>query len=302
MKFYISLLDPFDVDEYISFSKRIGLESTTKQLQIDSMDKDLRNSIWNMIYRYYGATGNDMYVDVLSHPTYSIMFTKLSLNFYKSPIDDLQYTRVHEEFESMKTQIITDFDWNQVYDLIQFFAAHLVPIRETSEKFIESCNIILKREFSGYRFTGNIISPITNKSEINEIETAMETPVSTANQHISRALELLSDRNQPDYRNSIKESISAIETICKKIVNDENTTLGRALNKIESTGQVKIHTDIKEAFQKQYNYTSDADGIRHSMMNISNTDFEDAKLMLVSCSAFMNYLITKSIKAKISLK
>ena len=47
-----------------------------------------------------------------------------------------------------------------------------------------------------------------------------------------------------------------------------------------------------------YGYTSDKDGIRHDFGNDSNVDFEETKYMLVSCSAFMNYLI--GISAKIS--
>ena len=48
-----------------------------------------------------------------------------------------------------------------------------------------------------------------------------------------------------------------------------------------------------------YGYTSDADGIRHALLDESDLDFEDAKFMLVSCSAFTNYLKGKAIKAGI---
>jgi hypothetical protein len=50
-----------------------------------------------------------------------------------------------------------------------------------------------------------------------------------------------------------------------------------------------------------YGYTSDAQGIRHALMDEPNLSFEDAKFMLVSCSAFVNYLIAKAAKAGISL-
>lgn len=62
-----------------------------------------------------------------------------------------------------------------------------------------------------------------------------------------------------------------------------------------------MHSDLKEAFKKLYGYTSDADGIRHALMDESNLDFEDAKFMLVSCSAFTNYLIAKAAKSNIKL-
>lgn len=37
------------------------------------------------------------------------------------------------------------------------------------------------------------------------------------------------------------------------------------------------------------------------MIESNNCEFEDAKYMLVSCSAFINYLKVKSSKAKINL-
>ena len=52
-----------------------------------------------------------------------------------------------------------------------------------------------------------------------------------------------------------------------------------------------------KAFNMLYGYTSDANGIRHAG-NIGgpSSTFEEAKFMLVSCSAFVNYLIAVSAK------
>src|SRR5690606_13229916 len=111
----------------------------------------------------------------------------------------------------------------------------------------------------------------------------------------------LSNREHPDYRNSIKESISAVEAISKQIAGDSKTTLGKALSKIERKGQVDLNPSLKSGFSSIYGYTNDADGIRHALMGTSNLEAEDAKFMLISCSAFINYLIVKADKAGIEL-
>lgn len=64
---------------------------------------------------------------------------------------------------------------------------------------------------------------------------------------------------------------------------------------------VDVHPALRGAFQKLYGYTSDADGIRYALLEESNLDFEDAKFMLVSCSAFVNYLKAKAAKAGLNL-
>lgn len=55
-----------------------------------------------------------------------------------------------------------------------------------------------------------------------------------------------------------------------------------------------MHKALKNAFSNLYGYTSDTGGIRHALSedNLEVT-MEDAKFMLVSCSAFINYLKTK---------
>ena len=64
-----------------------------------------------------------------------------------------------------------------------------------------------------------------------------------------------------------------------------------------SSGRATLLVNTYPAFVAIYGYTSDADGIRHAMIDDSKCDFEDAKYMLVSCSAFVNYLIMKATKA-----
>jgi hypothetical protein len=110
------------------------------------------------------------------------------------------------------------------------------------------------------------------------------------------ALDHLSDRASPNYRDSIKESVSAVEAICS-IIDGSKATLGTALKKIKD--KIGLHSALEEAFSKLYGYASNADGIRHALLDESNLDFEDAKFMLVACSGFINYLVVKGQKAGI---
>jgi hypothetical protein len=54
-----------------------------------------------------------------------------------------------------------------------------------------------------------------------------------------------------------------------------------------------LHPALRDAFSKLYGYTSNADGIRHAMMDETTLSFSDAKFMLVTCSAFINYVLGK---------
>lgn len=120
-----------------------------------------------------------------------------------------------------------------------------------------------------------------------------------ARTHISTALQLLSDRENPDYRNSIKESISAVEAVCMVLVGDKSASLGKALKRLEDNG-IKIHPSLRSGFSSIYGYTSDQGGIRHAMIEEGSVvTQEDALFMLVSCSAFCHYLQQKGSQAGI---
>ncbi len=163
---------------------------------------------------------------------------------------------------------------------------------------IKEFNQIFEKEFVGYRFIGNLITPITDNIEIQTIENGLGSEFGGCRTHIHKALAFLSDRENPDYKNSIKESISAVEAICQIITENHKATLGQALKLLEDKG-IKLHTALKNSFSSLYGYTSDEGGIRHAEgLFESNVTFEEAKYMLVSCCAFVNYLIAEYGKIK----
>lgn len=274
------------------FSQRKGLKPIKSIIQIDSMDMDLKNGLWNALNIYWDGD-----IKFLSDKKdLDILFRRLWNLYFKLPLDTLD-NYFPKTYQDIRTQY---FKWKycEIYDFIEFIANYY-PNEEINNFFMKICNEVLERELSAYRFVGGKITSITSEEEINVIESALKEAPNPINIHLNKSLELLSDRKSPDYRNSIKESISAIESICKLITKNPKGTLGRCLNTIEN--DVELHPALKEAFKKLYGYTSDAEGIRHALMDESNLDFEDAKFMLVSCTAFTNYLIAKAAKSDIEL-
>lgn len=286
------------------FSERHGFKSTRSEIQFQSMDEALRNRLWNglTISYWHRVESNQYGIKALSfeknHPI-RYLLQRLWHSYFKKPFDtlnndwDYTYDNVKEYFFGCK--------WNEVYDFIEFVANEYLDI-EINEEFMDGCNSIFKEELAGYRFVGGKITPITSEEEIDEIERALELSDSLKHvvNHLETALNLFADRQSPDYRNSIKESISAVEAMCNLISGHKHTTLGDALKRIKKEGKVKIHPALEDGFNNLYGYTSDADGIRHALLEESDLDFEDAKFMLVSCSAFINYLKVKSSKAGIA--
>ena len=182
--------------------------------------------------------------------------------------------------------------WNAVYDFVEFVVK--CSEGEARENLIRACNSRLEKENSAYRIVAGKITLITSDEEIQSVASAIEKslPFSGVQKHLTTALSHLSDRSNPDYRNSIKESISAVESMAKHISGKKKATLGDALKTIKKAEN--LPASLQAAFSKLYGYTSDADGIRHALTEESNIGHAEAKFMLVACSAFTNYLVEKT--------
>jgi len=276
-----------------SFSERMGLKPVKELIQKDSMDDDLRIGLWNLLQLSYWPSNNNP-IDNPENKSLKTFFSLLWHNYFRRPIDTMDGFTFQIIYEIRKYYF--SCKWYEVYDFIEYCAEHY-PIKLKSDVFMTLCNDELEKELSAYRFVGGKITPITSDEEISEIEDALQIPQQPVRKHLKRSLELLSDRENPDYRNSIKESISAVESMCKIITDDGN--IRTALIKIRK--DLSLHDNLKTAFQNLYSYTSDASGIRHCMTADPDVGQEEAKFMLVTCSAFVNYLVVKASKAGIDL-
>ncbi|RZK47921.1 MAG: hypothetical protein EOO99_11950 [Pedobacter sp.] len=286
----------------MKFSQRIGKTPEKKEIQFEKMDLELRTRLWNVISTQFIdlLEDNDRY----SNTAFKLFCKNAYHDFFKYPIDKISPHRsiMTERFR----KFFFDFQWFEVYDFMEFILSTDEEEFEIElENLIVGCNQVLEQEFSAYRIVKFQVAQITNELEINQVEEAIKltreyTSYTGANIHLSRALELLSDKRNPDFRNSIKESISAIESVSKVISGNQKDSLGGALDKIK--GKLNIHASLERGFKQLYGYTSDSDGIRHALMDSSNCSFEDALYMLVSSSSFINYLIAKSEKGGINIK
>lgn len=271
----------------IKFSVRVGVTSPPKELQCEVMNDELRNSIWNIIALAVSEDGD-----------WKRVLRFLFINFYKKAIDTLPYA----DWECRKWffENFLKLEWNRVYELTEMFTNNISKLtgeRITPSEFEKHLNEMLKRELAGYRSIDCLFVPITNQSELDEIKTSLSQVDKYAGVrlHISNALSLLGQKPIPDYRNSIKESISAVESVTK-IESGHLTSKNIEKPLATIVEHLDLHPSLKKAFSHLYNYTSDEDGIRHAILEQKEIGFAEAKYMLISCSAFVNFLISKANK------
>lgn len=273
------------------FSEKYGYKQE-KKIQIKSITKELRNRIWNLFYQCelkpYEVDENFL-DDFLSGNS----------TIEEKIVDKLGFSinSVTPPKTRLRTYIEQSAKWYEVYDVVEIYISFLEE--KEREQRTKQLNTIFEQEKSGYRIVLGEVTPITNDAEIETIEQAAATPYDSVNQHISKALAHYADLKNPDYENSVKEAISAVEAMCCVITgtSGRQATLGKAIKKLEESG-IRIHGAMEKGFESLYGYASDENGIRHGGKDFKSVPPEDAKFMLISCSAFVNYLIEKWSKVE----
>lgn len=276
-----------------NFSERYGF-APERSIQIESVDEALRNRLWNYFF-------NEEIVDKYGGPldfdwkssSYDIVEDMLDSLGYRYEDPDSSLGHFHNK-QTLENFLIT-CEWNRVYDFIEKYLS-LIESKDRRRVAVE-LNGLLEEEKSGYRIVREkggkqntyIVSPITDQTELDSVQKAIDTGLDSVDSAMKKALALYSNRKSPDYANSIKESISAVESMLVHVTGKKGI-LSSNLKQLEKAG-IELHPAFSDALGKLYAFTSDANGIRHGgdTAPLHATE-QNARFMLVVCSAFVNYL------------
>lgn len=283
------------------FSRRQGYKDIDVNIQYKSMNIDLRTEIWNSIYITF-LSGYAETEWISDDDNLGILLQTIWRLYLKQPLSE--YSGTWLIWKDILYNYTYDREWHEVYDLVEYMFDNWPDEYQVDNRFTKIFNRALKRENSGYRIINRLITPITNEVEIASIKEALSMPtkLKPVTIQLEDSIKKLSERNNPDYRGSIKESISAVESLCNIITGNKKDALSKALKTIENESKISIHSSMKNGFIKLYGWTSDDQGIRHALMDEPKLTFNEAKYMLVSCSAFVNYLVIKANNAGIDFQ
>ena len=290
----------------MKFSERYGYVKPVDALKRGGLDAEGATALCNCYDHLYKWLNH---YDVDNRSYHGESYTELEETvwcFFLNQRRDDFYG--HNSHKVVATQYLlsSDNEWYLKFDMIEFSIRVLRSQCPRGDRrfdnivnaFINLVNASFKRLNYAYRIVDDLIVEITDEEEIKAIEEAVEQ-TSITKTHLLSALKHLSDRPSPDYRNSIKESISAVEALCREITGEQ--TLGEALKKLEKNG-VKIPVFLKSGFEKLYVYTNnEKTGIRHALMDDADApQYDEAKFMIVACSAFINYIQGKRSSVGVS--
>ncbi len=255
------------------------------------MPDNLRWGLWNACKIVYFEEIGD-FVDF--DKNFKAVCNNIWFSFLREPLDGipsdperaLRELRNHFEF----------LEFYRVYDFIEMIPATFPSGMGTSKDkeqkardFYKLCNHVLTRERAAFRFAEGQLVQVSDEVSLEAVrDTLSESSPAAVRRHISTAARYYS-KSPVDYRNSIKESISAVESAIFCITGEKHGRLREPLRTISE--KYGIHPSLTLGIEKIFAYTSDKEGVRHAMMDVKEISQNEARFMLVSCSALSNYLL-----------
>lgn len=283
-----------------SFSERNGYVDHTDVMILGEVPKVVANAISSALCRVFQEFKLNIWVlpGEISHQ--QTLAQSIWTDFMDEDLAkfDLMFDRGYKDISNWITSDSTP--WYRKLDLVEFISEKLSSLNKSkSEQFVEEINEQFERLKFGYRLISGTVVDIVSEDEIKSIQTAIDNSMEQVAGHLKKALALHSKRPKPDYANSIKESITAVEAYLRNVTGKNK--FGDALKEWQRKYS-NIHPILYTAMDKLHAYTNQPDvGARHALMDSSSEyipQSSESMYMLVTCSAFINYLRSKSRRLK----
>ena len=276
------------------FAERFGYRPASVELAETDMPSSLKSGLWDILSVHYFAKIHDKHSSWGG--AYSSGFKKLTgsiwFQFYREPMD----ARPDYAGDALKLIRSRFFSANfyQVYQFVEFIVSQPTASGTSSKGVHEGINFVLEREKAAFRLLDGLLIKLNNEHELSEISEAIGSAHEPIGEHVRLAAKHYSSLENPDFRNSIKESISAVEAAVSFVVGKKTHGISKPLKTIAD--KYEIHPSLRDGFGKIYAWTSDDSGIRHRLLEKSNLTQDDARFMLIACSAFANYLTALKVR------
>ena len=279
-----------------SFSQAQGYEEIPGPLKLEELPKDARTRIWNL---FLGHLEKSMGTDIALGGSWiagdwAHVFRAEHATFDAIGALDDWRTDFRPFCKDLRTRIESQ-PFNKVFDLIQFVLRHpRCPrgfVTEMRRTFVDS-HLAYTIDVGPPPTIFPAATPEEGVAVVNSLELLRQAGLDGSASHLRQASECI---NEGDWAGSVRESIHAVESVARQLDPEAAQTLGPALKSIERRGA--LHPALKKAFDTLYGYTSNEHGIRHALLDQTDTKagLAEAVFMLGACASFASYLWRKRV-------
>jgi hypothetical protein len=213
-----------------TFSSRSGYTQPPALGQKGTLSREARTRLWNVFQNDFYELHRKLHLmrmpDEANVSPPGKFLRSIWTELWNEPINRCpEFIFLIEQIEK---KALSGEPWHLLFDIFEELFKQHGPknplLLLTPEKTEANIRQALARENTAYTFVaGRFVDRMTD-SEVQSVEKVLRSPIEGIRDHFTTSIRLLSDRENPDYRNSIKESISAVEAACKDLTGLQNAT------------------------------------------------------------------------------
>jgi hypothetical protein len=279
----------FEDRKQLTFEQAEGAEPLPSQLKLKELSQQLRAALWRVVY--------DSFRQAKAEPLYLVSVFTSPWDYILRDMHTYRYHRMadtfvnrFDELAAEAKKVFEDGDYVAVFGWLQWALRR----QDCPYQFSEKIDAALRSGRAAYRVLDrNTIVPIASEAELDTLKRAFADLAATeflgARAHLKNAAAELTAGHVAD---SIRESIHSVESVVSVL--EPKGDFAKALSRLDA--KIKIHEAMKIGFTKLYGFTSNEQGIRHPLLEVSaaNVDESDALFMIGACATFVSYLINKA--------
>ena len=276
----------------VSFSQAQGLKPLPRPLKLGELSKEARIDFWNAFYVVDRSRRNQF--DGVKDSWYQIL-SRTHARHFREPLDEFSHS--FRDVEMRYKSLFLYKPYNEVFDLLIFLLRiSTMPVTFKAEiKFaFESNRLAYALDMTDPATIYPATTPEEGRAILDAVQQLNDYGLNGARNHLIESATFI---NQGNWPKSVHESINAVESVARQIAPGANT-LSAALKKLRSDGLLE-HRALEQGLDKLYGYTSDEQGVRHSLsaQGQSNVGQDEAVFMLGACASFASYLWRKHLAA-----
>ena len=286
----------------LTFSQREGKAPLPEPMRLEYLSKRFRNFVWLYLDEAIedsntGSMHGSMYEQYERSKIHDII-KKYTILIKGDPHDSIEHTSMNHKI--LLRPLILNGEYHDVLTLIEFVMEKSV---HSTRPVIRKLDGTLRRLFDSVPIAYTVqqmqnlptiiprSSPEAGAATVHAIQTVEQKGSEGAKAHLRKAVKRL---NAKQYGDSVKESISAVESVARTIDPKASKELRPALDSLEKADVLR-HKAFIGALNKLYAYTSDEEGIRHSLLDerAPDVDLDEAVFMFGACAVFCDYLLNR---------
>lgn len=212
----------------------------------------------------------------------------------EGPLNNMEWYRVYEFLETTYEKLLAGVVGPSAFPDDSGEGEKTVSLKEVQTYFAHEVNQILAQENLAYEFVNGQFQkrgrPATQQNLARVGSVLTDPGLYQVREHFSKARKYFSNRENPDYPNSVKESVSALEACFQIMTGKPANDFSKAVNSIQGNEPDKMPPPLVSAMSKVHAYRGNAQGAGHASITGSKLTELEAELVLSLSAAFITYL------------